>query len=92
MRVPAILLALTMAVPAMAADRAPVGGAIAPDAHCPRTSSYLADKGAFHRGPPLAPKKLTELPPAIGYMAVYRRIGGCETPLTMVEYRRPQRR
>ena len=44
------------------------------------------------RGPPLAPKKLTELPPAIGYMAVYRQIGGCEAPLTMVEYRRPQRR
>ena len=26
------------------------------------------------------------------YMAVYRQIGGCEAPLTMVDYRNPKRR
>ena len=41
---------------------------------------------------PLRPQKLTELPPATGYMAVYRHIGGCNAPLTMVEYRNPRRR
>jgi hypothetical protein len=38
------------------------------------------------------PKKLTELPPATTYMAVYRHIGTCEAPLTMAEYRNPRRR
>jgi hypothetical protein len=38
------------------------------------------------------PKKLTELPPATTYMAVYRHIGACEAPLTMAEYRNPRRR
>jgi hypothetical protein len=41
---------------------------------------------------PLRPQKLTELPPAKGFMAVYRHIGGCNAPLTMVEYRNPRRR
>jgi len=45
-----------------------------------------------YRGPRLAPKKLTELPPATTYMAVLREIGGCDSPLTMVEYRNPRRR
>jgi hypothetical protein len=39
------------------------------------------------RGDRIAPRKLTELPPAIGYMAVYRTINGCEVPMTVVEYR-----
>jgi len=51
-----------------------------------------AEKIGTYRGKPLTPKKLNELPPATGYMAVYRHIGGCEVPLTMVEYRSPKRR
>ena len=61
-------------------------------AKCPHTTSYLADKSGLYRGKPLAPRKLTELPPATAYMAVYRTIGGCEAPLTMVDYRNPRRR
>jgi hypothetical protein len=91
MRAVPILLILT-SVPAMAADRPPAPSATTPAPHCSRTTSYLADKGSLYRGAPLAPRKLTELPPAVGYMAVYRQIGGCEAPLTMVEYRRAQRR
>jgi hypothetical protein len=59
---------------------------------CPRTGTYVAEKSGAYRGRPLAPRKLTELPPAQGYMAVYRRVGGCEVPLTMSDYRNPRRR
>jgi hypothetical protein len=69
---------------------APAGKRV-PKADCPRTSPYLAGQAGLYRGQPLVPRKLTELPPAIGYMAVYREIGGCEAPLTMVEYRNPRR-
>ena len=87
-------LALTLSAPALAASI----GAIPPSAlqgvasNCPRTSSYLADKSSVYRGAPLVPKKLNQLPPGTTYMAVYRRIDGCEVPLTMVEYRNPRRR
>ena len=92
MRIAPILLLVAMPAPAMAADPSPAASATNPAPHCPRTSSYLADKSSLNRAPPLAPRKLTELPPAAGYMAVYRQIGGCDAPLTMVEYRRVQRR
>lgn len=59
---------------------------------CPRTTSYLADKSGLYRGKPLTPRKLTELPPGTTYMAVYRHIGNCEAPMTMVEYRTGPRR
>lgn len=87
-------LALTLPAPAFAASI----GVIPPAAlqggtrNCPRTSSYLADKSSMYRGAPLAPKKLNQLPPGTTYMAVDRRIDGCEVPLTMVEYRNPRRR
>jgi hypothetical protein len=60
--------------------------------NCPRTTSYLADKAGVYRSQPLTPRKLTELPPGTAYMAVYRRVGGCEAPLTMADYRNPRRR
>jgi hypothetical protein len=59
---------------------------------CPRTTSYLTGQAGLYRGQPLTPRKLTELPPGIAYMAVYRRINGCEAPMTMVEYRGQGRR
>ena len=34
----------------------------------------------------------SKLPPAQTFMAVDRRIGGCEAPLTMVDYRKASRR
>lgn len=77
---------------------APIPAAITGDAakgtgkNCPRTASYLADNNGLYNGQPLKPRKLTELPPATAYMAVYRRIGGCEAPMTMVEYRNSGRR
>ena len=46
----------------------------------------------MYRGKGVAPKKLNELPRAVTYMAVYRKIGGCEVPLTLSDYRSPKRR
>jgi hypothetical protein len=93
MRVPAALVALLISVPATAAGPVPISEAIKSlNTACPQTTSYLANKSGLYRGAPLAPKKLTELPPATAYMAVLRHIGGCEAPLTMVDYRNPGRR
>ena len=47
---------------------------------CQRTTSHHA---VLRPGP----QKLTELPPAVAYMAVYRTVNGCEVPMTVVEYR-----
>ena len=55
---------------------------------CPRTTSQYA----WDKGKPLAPRKLAELPPGKGFMAVYRTVDGCEFPMTMVEYRTGGRR
>jgi hypothetical protein len=87
-------LALTLPAPAFAASigAIPTAALQGGPRNCPRTSSYLADKSSIYRGAPLAPKKLNQLPPGTTYMAVYRRIDGCEVPLTMVEYRNPRRR
>ena len=94
MRVPAalVVLALGVPVPALAASIGPIAPGKQANTNCARTGSYLADTSGVYRGAPLAPKKLNQLPPGTTYMAVYRRIGGCEAPLTMVEYRNPRRR
>ena len=91
MRVLIALSALAIAVPAAAAGPiVNLTGRASPQ--CPKTSSYVAGETDIYRGLPLAPRKLTELPPGKGYMAVYRRMDGCEYPMTMVEYRNPRRR
>ena len=59
----------------------------APEAECRKPTSYKAESDLVWRDEPLAPKKLHELPPAQGYMAVYRSVDGCEVPMTVVEYR-----
>jgi hypothetical protein len=82
---------LIISAPAAAAGPDPQP-AKSPAANCPHTTSYLAEKSGLYRGRPLTPKKLTQLPPATTYMSVYRLIGGCEAPLTMVDYRNPRRR
>lgn len=94
MRVPAALVVLALSWPVWAVGASV--GSIAPGggraANCPHTSSYLANAGSVYRGGPVAPRRLTQLPPGTTYMAVYRRIDGCDAPLTMVEYRNPRRR
>ena len=103
MRVSLALVTLAVAVPALAADAngglkvqtvpETVSG-VGPrsTANCPHARSYVAQDQGIYQGQKLAPKKLTELPPGVGYMAVLRQIGGCDAPLAMVEYRNPRRR
>ena len=96
MRVHAALAVLLTTLPMAAVAAPPSQSAETPGAstasHCPRTTSYLADKSGLYRGQPLKPRKLTELPSGTTYMAVFRHIDGCEVPLTMVEYRNSGRR
>jgi hypothetical protein len=93
MRVPLAMFALTLSVPALAAEPSPDTKAPrAPARACRQTKPYFAGANSIYRGQPLRPRKLTELPPGTAFMAVYRRIDGCEAPLTMVDYRSPKRR
>jgi hypothetical protein len=46
---------------------------------CQRTTSYQA----VFRNNSVQPQKLTELPPANLYAAVYRLVNGCEVPLVV---------
>jgi hypothetical protein len=81
----------TIATPSLAAPAAPFAKSPA-GTKCPRTTSHYADNRSADRGGRLLPRKLTSLPPAIGYMAVYRTVDGCEAPLTVVDYRGGRRR
>jgi hypothetical protein len=72
------MLLLAAAAAMIAAPRPPQAGA---PANCPRTTSYYA----YRSSQPLAPRRLTELPPANAFSAVYRHIGGCEAPI-IVKY------
>ena len=48
---------------------------------CPNAASHLAQKGAVLRSDPAKPQKLTELPDAQTYAAVYRLENGCAVPV-----------
>jgi len=82
----------TIAAPTGAAPVQPPQAKAPNAANCQRTAAHHARQGSMFRGDPVTPKKLTELPPAIGYMAVYRTVNGCEVPMTMIEYRSGRRR
>ena len=93
MRLPAAFLAVSLVAPVTASVAAPAEAPSDSQApHCARSRTYVAGAAGVYQGQPLTPKKLTELPPATAYMAVYRHIGGCEAPLTMTAYRNPRRR
>ena len=44
---------------------------------CPKIATYQTARP----GEPLRPRKLSELPQANAFAAVYREIGGCEVPM-----------
>jgi hypothetical protein len=48
-------------------------------AKCPPVAPRWADR----KGEPLRPRKLTELPPANLYAAVYHHVGLCEVPIVV---------
>ena len=96
MRVAAAFLIVSLLTPVTVFAAGPTDGPRASGSssasHCPRINSYLAARSALYGGQPLVPRKLTELPPATAYMAVYRHIGGCDAPLTVADYRNPRGR
>ncbi len=61
---------------------------------CANASSHLARRGAVLRSDPARPQKLTELPDAETYAAVYRLESGCAVPVLYRDTRevRPPRR
>jgi len=75
------LLMLPSAAGAVSLEGVPVmGDAQRPPAtHCPQTAKHYA----YRDDKRLTPRKLTELPPANAYSAVYRHIGGCEAPIVV---------
>ena len=101
MRAAMIMLALAMCATAAPAGPAQTGAVQVPQVSrpfaspspdkCPRATDYFAGSGSSYRGDRIIPKKLAELPPAVGYMAVYRTRDGCEDPMTVVEYRTGRR-
>ena len=73
-----LLLAVALSAAVQEAPRPSVG---AKGDTCPQTT-------AVHAWTPdrkLAPRRLSELPPANAYKAVYRKVGGCEVPV-IVKY------
>ena len=82
------LSVLTAQTPAPAVQ-SPQNSALATaGGNCRKATSYRAEVGSAWRGGPVTPRKLTELPPAESYKAVYRTVNGCEEPMTVAEYQR----
>jgi hypothetical protein len=87
-----LLLAAAVLAAAAPAERAldmPVLNPAPEAKFCPETPMSLARKMGT-RPPRAIP--LSKLPPAQTFMAVDRRIAGCEAPLTIGEYRTVHRR
>ena len=73
----ALALVATTPVPVVAVPNSSKTLPSSPE--CPRTSNYYA----YRDGKPLRPRKLTELPPANAYSAVFHHIGACEVPIVV---------
>ena len=83
-----LLLPIAVALAALASSSsaapAPTGrySRFVPAEECRDASAQFARKGGIWRYDPVKPKKLTELPPAESYAAVYRLDErGCMVPL-----------
>ena len=92
------VLALPLLVPAATSAQTPAPTLESPQStaqpiaatgsNCRKTTSYRAEVGSAWRGGPVNPRRLAELPPAESYKAVYRKVNGCEEPMTVAEYQR----
>jgi hypothetical protein len=76
-----LLVAMLAASASPAADMPTINPKANQPASCPATSRYEASR----RGKTPKVQRLTELPDADLYKAVYRRIGRCEAPI-IVKY------
>ena len=96
MRLLFLVLALPLFIPAATTAQTPAPAIQTPQnsalgatgSNCRKTTSYRAEVGSAWRGGPVNPRRLTELPPAESYKAVYRTVNGCEEPMTVAEYQR----
>lgn len=92
------VLALPLLVPAATSAQTPARTLESPQStarpiaatgsNCRKATSYRAQGGLAWRDEPVTPRKLTDLPPAESYKAVYRTVNGCEEPMTVAEYQR----
>ena len=64
----------------------PAQGVLGAD-KCANATSHLAGKPVVFHGDPTKPQKLTELPDAQTYAAVYRVVDGCAVPVLYREVR-----
>jgi hypothetical protein len=80
-----LLLTAFLALPASATALPLAQPAPDPAQNCPKIAAQLA-ADRIKNGTGRILHKLTELPPADMYSAVYRRIGECEVPI-IVKYR-----
>lgn len=64
----------------------PAQGALGTD-KCVNATNHYAGKTSIYRGDPAKPRKLTELPQAETYAAVYRVVDGCAVPVLYREVR-----
>ena len=87
MRLPLLLAALTLSLPAAAQAPALPDGATSPGTDCRSARPHVANSRSEWHGEQLRPETLDELPPATAYMAVHRTIDGCAVPMTAAEYR-----
>ncbi|HEU4958111.1 MAG TPA: hypothetical protein VFT40_10865 [Sphingomicrobium sp.] len=93
-----LLFPVSIAVAIAASAPAQPGVVTAPSQHksnmlqgsdCPNPSSHFARNGSVWRQVPLEPKRLTELPPADTYAAVYHLDErGCMVPVKYRDVRR----
>ena len=74
-----LILAAAVALPNAAIAPPVHGGLHSANEQCPQEALHYA----YRDGKKLAPKKLTELPDANAYSAVYRRVDGCQIPVVV---------
>jgi hypothetical protein len=88
-----LVVVLAMVGSAHVVTPPPAGQGTAAGDKCANATSHLAGKPAVLRGDPSKPQKLTELPDAQTYAAVYRVVNGCAVPVLYREVRevRPPR-
>jgi len=65
----------------------PSSASLVAEDRCANATSHYASKASVYRGDPARPQKLTDLPPAEAYAAVYRVVDGCAVPVLYREVR-----
>ena len=86
MHLVSVVLAMAGSAHIVTPPSSPNAGPLAQD-KCANATSHYAGKASVYRGDPAKPRKLTELPPAETYAAVYRVVDGCAVPVLYREVR-----